>query len=193
MAMTNPAPAVDLEVAGERRFSDRPIWMEKPNPIVQAAKIIFLALVGLVMIFPLIYVIAVSLKSRVFQEILTAYATPDTTAGIVDANGDFVARSVDYTGRVGTPATQYVRDAVRNANGGLYSGTTYEGLKNYTAYYVSPFSGWSTHLAVASGSIDTPTRLSFVAAGIAALGGLVLGGFLVVLVLRDIAEGKANG
>jgi signal transduction histidine kinase/CheY-like chemotaxis protein len=70
----------------------------------------------------------------------------------------------------------------------LYSGTSYEGLKNYTAYYVSPFSGWSTHLAVASGSIDTPTRLSFVAAGIAALGGLVLGGFLVVLVVRDIAE-----
>jgi signal transduction histidine kinase len=136
------------------------------------------------------YVIAVSLKSRVFQEILTAYAAPDTTAGIVDANGDFVARSVDYTERVGTPATQYVRDAIRSANGGLYSGMTYEGVKNYTAYYVSPFSGWSTHLAVASGSIDTPTRLSFVAAGIAALGGLVLGGFLVVLVLRDIAEGR---
>jgi len=61
-------------------------------------------------------------------------------------------------------------------------------LKNYTAYFVSPTSGWSTHLAVASGSIDTPTRLSFVAAGIAALGGLALGGFLIVLVLRDIAE-----
>jgi signal transduction histidine kinase len=134
------------------------------------------------------YVIAVSLKSRVFQEILTAYAAPDSTAAIVDADGDFVARSVDYTERIGTPATQYVRNAIRDAKGGLYSGTTYEGLKNYTAYYVSPFSGWSTHLAVASGSIDTPTRLSFVAAGIAALGGLVLGGFLVVLVLRDIAE-----
>ena len=71
---------------------------------------------------------------------------------------------------------------------GLYSGTTYEGLKNYTAYNVSSMSGWSTHLAVASASIDTPTRWSFVAAGIAALGGLVLGGFLVVLVVRDMAE-----
>jgi len=162
-------------IAGEIESHERPVvWLYVP--VREAGQVT--------------YVIAVSLKSRVFQEILTAYATPDTTAGIVDANGDFVARSVDYTGRVGTPATQYVRDAVRNANGGLYSGTTYEGLKNYTAYYVSPFSGWSTHLAVASGSIDTPTRLSFVAAGIAALGGLVLGGFLVVLVLRDIAEGR---
>ncbi len=32
----------------------------------------------------------------------------------------------------------------------MYSGTTYEGLKNYTAYHSSQFSGWSTHLAVAS-------------------------------------------
>jgi signal transduction histidine kinase/CheY-like chemotaxis protein len=134
------------------------------------------------------HVIAVSLKSSIFQNTLTAYAAPDATAGIVDADGDFVARTMDYHERVGTAATQYVRDAVRNGKGGLYSGTTYEGLKNYTAYFVSPTSGWSTHLAVASGSIDTPTRLSFVAAGTAALGGLVLGGFLIVLVLRDIAE-----
>ena len=134
------------------------------------------------------HVIAVSLKSSILQNTLTAYASPDATGAIVDADGDFVARTLDYHERVGTPATQYVRDAVRNGKGGLYSGTTYEGLKNYTAYFVSPTSGWSTHLAVASGSIDTPTRLSFVAAGIAALGGLALGGFLIVLVLRDIAE-----
>ena len=59
-------------------------------------------------------------------------------------------------------------DAIRGAKGGLYTGTTYEGLKNYTAYDVSTFSGWSTHLAVTTASIDTPTRWSFVAAAIAA-------------------------
>jgi signal transduction histidine kinase/CheY-like chemotaxis protein len=134
------------------------------------------------------HVVAASLKVHMFQDVLTAYAAAGSTAGIVDADGDFIARTVDYAERVGTPATQYVRDAIRNGKGGLYSGTTYEGLKNYTAFYVSPSSGWSTHLAVASGSIDTPTRLSFAAAGIAALGGVVLGGFLIVLVLRDIAE-----
>ncbi len=134
------------------------------------------------------YIIAAALKPRVFQDLLTAYTVPGSTAGIVDADGDFVARTIDYAGRVGTPATQYVRDAVRAGPSGLYTGTTYEGLKNYTAYHVSPFSGWSTHLAVPSGSIDTPTRWSFVAAGIAALGGGALGGFLIVLVLRDMAE-----
>jgi signal transduction histidine kinase/CheY-like chemotaxis protein len=134
------------------------------------------------------HVIAASLKPRIFQDLLTAYAAPGSTAAIVDADGDFVARTVDYSERVGTPATHYVRDAVRGGTSGLYSGMTYEGLKNYSAFNVSGMSGWSTHLAVASASIDTPTRWSFVAAGIAALGGLVLGGFLVVLVARDMAE-----
>ncbi|HET9447955.1 MAG TPA: histidine kinase dimerization/phospho-acceptor domain-containing protein, partial [Steroidobacteraceae bacterium] len=132
------------------------------------------------------HVITASLKARIFQDVLTAYA--DGTAAIVDTDGDFIARTVDYAERVGTPATQYVRDAIRSGKGGLYTGTTYEGLKNYTAYDVSSFSGWSAHLAVASTSIDTPTRWSFVAAVTAALGALVLGGFLVVLVLRDMAE-----
>ena len=132
------------------------------------------------------HVIGASLKARVFQDVLMAYA--EGTAAIVDADGDFVARTVDYAERVGTPATQYVRDAIRGAKGGLYTGTTYEGLKNYTAYDVSTFSGWSTHLAVTTASIDTPTRWSFVAAAIAALGALGLGGVLVALVLRDMAE-----
>jgi signal transduction histidine kinase/CheY-like chemotaxis protein len=132
------------------------------------------------------HVIGASLKARVFQDLLMAYA--EGTAAIVDADGDFVARTVDYAERVGTPATQYVRDAIRSGKGGLYTGTTYEGLKNYTAYDVSTFSGWSTHLAVTTASIDTPTRWSFVAAASAALGALGLGGFLVALVLRDMAE-----
>jgi signal transduction histidine kinase/CheY-like chemotaxis protein len=134
------------------------------------------------------HAIAVALKPRVFQDVLTSYAAPGSTAAIVDADGDFIARTLDYSERVGTASTQYVRDAIHNGSSGLYPGTTYEGLKNYTAYHVSPMSGWSTHLTVASATIDSPTRWSFVAAGIAALGGLVLGGFLVVLVLRDMAE-----
>ena len=113
------------------------------------------------------YTIAAALKPHIFQDVLTAYAVSGSTGAIVDADGDLIATTVDYSERVGTQA---------------------EGLENYTAYRVSPISGWSTHLAVESASIDTPTRWSFVAAGIAALGGLALGGILVVLVLRDMAE-----
>ncbi len=107
----------------------------------------------------LTHAIAASLKLRVFQDLLTAYTTPGSTAAIVDADGNFIARTLDYPER-----------------------------ESYSAYHVSSLSGWSTHLTVAAASVDTPTRWSFVAAGIAALGGLVLGGFLVMLVLRDTAE-----
>jgi signal transduction histidine kinase/ActR/RegA family two-component response regulator len=134
------------------------------------------------------YALAASLEAQAFQELLVSVAEPGSTAAIVDQNGAFIARTLHFDERVGTPATRYVREAIRADSGGLYPGTTYEGLKNYTAYHVSPFSGWSAHLAVASATIDSPSRWSFVAAGLAALGGVLLGGFLVVLVLRDMAE-----
>jgi signal transduction histidine kinase/CheY-like chemotaxis protein len=105
------------------------------------------------------HAIAASLKLRIFQDLLTAYTGPGSTGAIIDADGNFIARTTDYPERT-----------------------------SYTVYNVSRLSGWSTHLTVASASIDTPTRWSFVAAGIAALGGLVLAGFLVMLVLRDTAE-----
>jgi signal transduction histidine kinase/ActR/RegA family two-component response regulator len=134
------------------------------------------------------YALAAGLKPQAFQDLLVSLAQRGSTAAIVDQNGTFVGRTLSFDERVGTPATHYVREAIRAKPGGLYQGTTYEGLKNYTAYHVSPFSGWSAHLAVASATIDSPGRWSFVAAGLAALGGLLLGGFLVILVLRDMAE-----
>lgn len=51
---------------GRRRFGgggNRPIWMEQTNPFVQVLKAIFLILVGLVVIFPIVYIVAVSFSS----------------------------------------------------------------------------------------------------------------------------------
>lgn len=134
------------------------------------------------------YVLAAGIEPTAFQELLTAVAEPGTTAAIVDRHGTFVARTLHFETRVGTPATEFVRKAISEGDSGLYPGTTYEGLKNYTAFHTSPWSQWSAHLAVASTAIDAPTRWSFVAAALAASGALLLGGTLVVLMLRDMAE-----
>jgi signal transduction histidine kinase/CheY-like chemotaxis protein len=131
--------------------------------------------------------IAASLKLRVFQDLLNAHTVPGSSAAIVDGRSNFVARTLDYPEPAGALAMQYMRDSTLAVSSGLYV-TTDAGLKKYTAYEISPLSGWSTHLAVASASIDAPTRWSFVAAGIAALAALALGAFLVMLVLRDTAE-----
>lgn len=134
------------------------------------------------------YVLGAGIEPQAFQELLTAVAAPGTTAAIVDRQGTFVARTLSFETRVGTPATEFVRKAISDSDRGLYRGTTYEGLKNYTAFHTSPWSQWSAHLAVASTAIDAPTTWSFVAAALAASGALLLGGTLVLLMLRDMAE-----
>jgi len=134
------------------------------------------------------YVLGAGIEPQAFQELLSAVAAPGTTAAVVDQEGKFVARTVNFETRVGTPATEFVRKAIRDGKRGLYAGTTYEGLKNYTAFHTSPWSQWSAHLAVASTAIDAPTTWSLVAAALAASGALLLGGTLVLLVLRDMTE-----
>ena len=134
------------------------------------------------------YIISAGISPQVFQDLLIAVTPAGSTAGIVDRDGTFVARSVSFESRVGTPATHFVREAIQRDVRGFYPGTTYEGLKNYTAFYTSSWSGWSAHLAVDSTKIDAPTMWSFVAAASAALVALLLGGTLVVLVLRDMSE-----
>jgi len=138
------------------------------------------------------YVIVVGIRAQHFQEILLSQSAPGTTSAVVDRDGDFIARTLDYANRVGTPATTYVRDSVKRDSSGFYRGTTYEGVKNYTAYYSSPWSGWSAHIAIASSLIDTPTSWSFAVATVAGLGSALLGGTLVILVLRDMSERRRS-
>ncbi len=134
------------------------------------------------------YVLGAAIKTDVLQEILRARVSGDTTGAVVDREGNFLARSLDYESRVGTPATRYVREAIRDRTGGIYPGTTYEGMKNYTAFQTSGLSGWSSHVAVPSTRFDAPITWSFVVIGLAGLGSLVLAGVLAVLVLRELSE-----
>jgi signal transduction histidine kinase len=136
----------------------------------------------------LAYVIAAGIRPDVFHDVLISQTRESAVSAIVDRQGTFVERSIDAEHRVGQPATQYVRAAIRRGDQGLYRGTTYEGLSNYTAYFLSPWSGWSTHIAVPSSLIDTPTSWAFVVVGIAGFGSVLLAGFLIMLVLRDMAE-----
>jgi signal transduction histidine kinase len=134
------------------------------------------------------YVLAAGIRPQIFQDFIEPQGTEGAVAALVDRRGNFAARSLDAEHRVGNPATRFVREAIERGPQGLYQGRTYEGLRNYTAYYVSPWSGWSTHIAIASTLIDSPTSWSSVIAVGAGLGGAVLACLLVVLVLRDMAE-----
>lgn len=45
------------------RESERPVWMEKPGPLMSAAKAITLILIVIVMLFPMVYVLSMSFSS----------------------------------------------------------------------------------------------------------------------------------
>jgi len=133
-------------------------------------------------------ILALALDSAAFQEILLSDVPDSVVAATVDADGRFVARTIGYEERAGTPATRFVREAMARAQSGFYRGRTYEGLENYTAYRTSASSGWSTHVAVASRLIDRPTRWSTTAAWLATLGALAIVAALGRHVVRDLAE-----
>ena len=100
-----------------------------------------------------LYVIEASIGLDRFQrlllrEIARAGTSPSSVSAIVDRNGNFIARSINYRMRAGTPATIYVRRAIARAASGTYEGVTFEGLRNRTAFATSSLSGFSTHIAM---------------------------------------------
>lgn len=121
-----------------------------------------------------------------FQTLMMKAVEPGQVVAIVDRQGRFAARSVDYAARVGTPATAYVRRAVDRGGSGTYEGVTYEGLVNYTAYRVSPDTGWSVHLALKRNVLDSPRLWRFVAIVGGAFLSLLAAGALILWAFRDI-------
>ena len=118
-------------------------------------------------------IVSLYLSPNLFQQMLLDRIEPGTVAGLVDSKSRFLARSVDYEGRVGTPATVYVRRAVAKGGSGIYEGVTYENLVNYSAYWTSDLTGWSAHVAVDRSSLDGPryrANISILAAILLALG-----------------------
>lgn len=124
---------------------------------------------------------------REFQSILLSDLQTDATTAIVDPDGTFIARSLMFEQRVGTPATIFVRNAVAKGGRGIYRGRTYEGLENYTAYVTSDSSGWSAHVAVNRKLIDSPRFWLFIVLVGGALATLLAGGGVITYGLIDMA------
>lgn len=122
-----------------------------------------------------------------YQEMLMERLPAGAVAALVDRSGNFVARSVNYDERVGTPATQFVRDAIVRGGRGVYQGTTYEGLTNYTAYTTSTLTGWSAHVAINNTLFDKPRSRANAALILGSMAAILIGAALFSYVLRDIA------
>jgi signal transduction histidine kinase len=135
------------------------------------------------------YLLSVALDPRIFQTLLAQHTPSGVVSAIADRNGRFVARSLSFDVRVGTPATRFLNEAVASRqNAGIYDSITFEGFQSKTAFVRSAATGWSTHVAIASMLIDRPRLLAYVTIGIGALVAFVIAVGLIFWALRDIAE-----
>ncbi len=134
--------------------------------------------------------ITVAIDPQVFLRMLAGQTEPGRVGGIVDRNGNFVARTLDHDRRVGTPATVYVQRAIRGGRAGIYRSTTWEGFESYTAFSTSSLSSWSAHIAFSTSLIDSPRWRSFAGGLGAALASLVLALVMIGFTLRQLAEGR---
>lgn len=133
------------------------------------------------------YLLVVTLDPQLVQRILLASAPREGVSAVVDRRGLFIARTKALGSRIGTPATGYVRNAIRDGRAGIYQGVTYEGLENYTAFFTSGKTGWSTHIAVSSELINKPQFGWRMAAALAGLLGLLLAIAMALVILRFIS------
>ena len=135
------------------------------------------------------YELVVALAPDALRDLLMRHLPENSIAAIVDRQGQFIARSREQDERVGTQATQFVRDAVaRGETSGIYEGVTYEGFRNHSVYVVSPLTGWSTHVAIASALIERPRAYSNAAVIVGIVLALILAGGVIAWAVRDIAD-----
>jgi signal transduction histidine kinase/CheY-like chemotaxis protein len=130
----------------------------------------------------------VILDPVVFQQILAPRTPEGASAATVDRQGAFVARVPAFDERVGTPATVFVREAIARGTSGIYEGRTYEGVESYTAFFTSPVTGWSTHIALRASLLDGPAAWSNWVLILGALGAMGVAAAGIAFALYSLAE-----
>ena len=138
------------------------------------------------------YLLLVVRDVKDIQQGLMSVVLPGEIAAVVDRNGSFIARTIDSKARMGTPATQYVQDAVAKGGSGVYSGTTFEGLRNRTAYASSKLSGWSTHIAVPALSYSTLSKGSLTFAFLGIFSAFGFAAFAIWYAINDLANRRRS-
>lgn len=135
--------------------------------------------------------VQILVDTRRFEAMLPPGGRQYEVSAIVGPQGRFVARSLHGEERFGQLGSESLRRAaVSGEPGGIYRGVTLESFQSYTAFTRSPMTGWSTHIALDTGSIDNPGWQYLASFGVAALLALLLATVLIWFALRQVAEGR---
>ena len=109
-------------------------------------------------------------------------------AGLIDRNGNFVARSREHERTVGKPASDGFRDAARDAREGWKEMISLEGGTIANGHVTSPLSGWVMGLAADKALFEAPIRSTILIAGLAGGVATLLSMLLAIWAARQIAR-----
>jgi signal transduction histidine kinase len=131
------------------------------------------------------YYLQIGILAEGFRDLLNAQAMPEGwLAGIIDLNGDFVARSLEHERWVGKSAPDGWRKVMHEE--GIFEWTSLEGNPLMGATVMSSISGWAIEVAVRKNVFEAPVRHTVAVASVIGLAVLLISVTLAAWIARTI-------
>ena len=133
--------------------------------------------------------LAVVMEPRIFLPLFEHWDLPEGwLAGLIDRNGNFIARSRQHERNVGRPASEGFRAAARGSKQGWNEMVSLEGGTIANGHVTSPLSGWVMGLAVDKTQFEEPIRNTILIASLAGGATTLLSLLLAIWLARGIAR-----
>ena len=132
--------------------------------------------------------LAMIMDSSAFKMLIDERHLPEGwLAGLIDRDGNFIARSREHERMVGKPASLGFRTAALKAKEGWFEFNSLEGEPLANNHATSELSGWVMALAADKASFEAPIRRTLLTAGLAGAVATLLAMLLAVWAARRIA------
>jgi two-component sensor histidine kinase len=133
--------------------------------------------------------IIIGMQPNVFLSLFEQWNLPEGwLAGLIDRDGNFIARSRNHEQTVAKPASEGFRAATRTAAQGWNEMVSLEGATIANAHVTSPLSGWVMGLAAEKSLFEAPIQDTILIAGLAGGGTTLLSLLLAIWSARRIAR-----
>jgi two-component sensor histidine kinase len=133
--------------------------------------------------------LAIVMRPEIFLTLFEQWNLPEGwLAGLIDRNGNFIARSRGHKENVGKPASEGFRKAARAAGQGWNEMVSLEGGTIANAHVTSPISGWVMGLAADKNLFEAPIYNTILVAGLAGGATTLLSLLLAIWFARRIAR-----
>ncbi|MEA2982508.1 MAG: hypothetical protein QOF09_4331 [Alphaproteobacteria bacterium] len=133
--------------------------------------------------------ISIVMEPSIFLSLFEQWNLPEGwLAGLIDRNGNFIARSRNHEQNAGKPASEGFRGAAHRAQQGWNEMLSLEGGTIANAHVTSPLSGWVMGLAAEKNLFEAPIRQTILIAALAGGATTLLSLLLAVWSARRIAR-----